>query len=200
MEQGSKTKREVRDEDVSSHGEMKQPKSRRVTKSIHTEEESPKAESASGFLLQGEAKVAQEVNESIETSAVVSLKEDQAGAKNSGMSFDMQTYKDRLSESDEAAGVDLDGGPVMSLKVEAPTVKSGPTRPHGSQPPPHWLATDTWDMCLYNIHRWNNKLTESERNAEYLRYNRLSSSEKECLHEKLVNSMDNRPTFYHPSV
>lgn len=135
---------------------------------------SPKADSASGFL-QGEAKVTNEVNESIKTSVVVSLKEYQAVAKNYG-------------------------GPVMSLKVEAPTVKSGPTRPRGSQPPPHWLATDTWDMCLYNIHCWNNKLTESERNAEYLHYDRLSSSEKECLREKLVNLLDNRPTAHHPSI
>ena len=162
------------------------------------ERESPKAEGASGFL-QGEAKATNEVNESIETSAVVSLKEDQVVAMNSGMSVDTQTYKDgSMPESDEAVGVDLNGGPVMSLKVEAPTVKSGPTRPRGSQPPPHWLATDTWDMCLYNIHRWNNKLTESERNAEYLHYDRLSSSEKECLREKLVNLMDNRPTAHHP--
>ena len=152
---------------------------------------SPKADGASGFL-QGEAKVTNEVNESIETSVVVSLKEDQAVAKISGMSVDTQTHK--------AVGVDLNGGPVMSLKVEAPIVKSGPTRPSGSQPPPHWLATDTWDMCLYNIHRWNHKLTESERNAEYLHYDRISSSEKECLREKLVNLMDNRPTAHHPSI
>ena len=39
MEQESKTKREVSDDDVSSDGEMKQPKSRRVTKSIHIEED-----------------------------------------------------------------------------------------------------------------------------------------------------------------
>ena len=39
MEQESKTKREVSDDDVSSDGEMKQPKSRSVTKSIHTKED-----------------------------------------------------------------------------------------------------------------------------------------------------------------
>ncbi len=96
------------------------------------------------------------MNDSIEMSVVVSLKGDQAVTKDSHMSVDTQSDKDRsIPESDEAVSAYLDDGPVMSLKVEAPIVKSAPTRPRGSQPPPHWLATDTWDMCLFNVHCWN---------------------------------------------
>ncbi|KAL3764612.1 hypothetical protein ACHAW5_000487 [Stephanodiscus triporus] len=164
-------------------------------RSLIGSKESPKTEGAADFF-QGEAKVVNKVNEPIEMSAVVSLKEDQAIGKYARMTVDMQS--DKVGSMSESDVTDLDDCPVMGSKVEAPIAKSAPTRPRGNQPPPHWLATDTWDMCLANIHRWNKKLTESERNTEYLHYDRLSISEKECLRKKLVNLMDNRPTPHHP--
>ncbi len=63
------------------------------------------------------------MNDLIEMSVVVSLKGDQAVTKDSHMSVDTQSNKDRsIPKSDEAVSAYLDDGPVMSLKTEAPIV------------------------------------------------------------------------------
>ena len=61
-----------------------------------------------------------------------------------------------------------------------------------SQPPPHWLAQETWEECLVNIHKWTSQLTEDQRNAEYIKYDSLPDAEKERLRKKLVVLMNNR--------
>jgi SHAQKYF class myb-like DNA-binding protein len=152
---------------------------------------SPKKESASD-LSQCKAIVVNKANGTIEMSALMSPKEDRAITKDACVSVDTQTT---------AVGVEMVDETVTDTRVEAPDADCAFARPRGNdQPPPHWLATDTWEICLANIHRWNNKLTECERNAEFLHYNRLCSSEKECLREKLVNLMVNWPVTPHSSV
>jgi SHAQKYF class myb-like DNA-binding protein len=147
---------------------------------------SPKKESASDPSL-CKATVVNKANGSNEMSTLMSPKEDRNITKSACVRVDTQL---------NAVGVEMADEKVMDTRVDATNAECALARPRGnSQPPPHWLATDTWDICLANIYLWNNKLTESERNAEFLHYNRLSSSEKECLREKLVNLMDNRPTI-----
>mmetsp|Transcript_28967 Transcript_28967/g.61212 ORF Transcript_28967/g.61212 Transcript_28967/m.61212 type:complete len:668 (-) Transcript_28967:200-2203(-) len=64
---------------------------------------------------------------------------------------------------------------------------------NSSQPPPHWLAADTWSECLRKIKLWNNKLSRDEQNMEYLKFERLPGGEKERLRKKLLTLMNNRP-------
>mmetsp|Transcript_5901 Transcript_5901/g.14783 ORF Transcript_5901/g.14783 Transcript_5901/m.14783 type:complete len:915 (-) Transcript_5901:132-2876(-) len=99
---------------------------------------------------------------------------------------------------------DLSLSSVEDFRDEFPEDKGDAVDPingeNKSQPPPHWLATDTWDECLGNIHRWNKELTKSEKNLEYLSYNHLSGKEKERLRLKLVILMNNQPIGLHPSA
>jgi len=87
---------------------------------------------------------------------------------------------------------------ATNSKDKAPILKCAPIRPnnnmkHSSQPPPHWLAADTWDACVGKIKLWNSQLSSEEQNMEYLKYNRLTGREKERLRKKLVILMNNRP-------
>lgn len=83
---------------------------------------------------------------------------------------------------------------------EAAEAQGAPARPNtSSQPPPHWLAADTWDQCMDNIYRWNSQLSREEQNAEEERYDDFSAKEKERLRRKLVNLMNNRPPALHVS-
>eukprot|EP00584_Thalassiosira_punctigera_P011344 CAMPEP_0172563264 /NCGR_PEP_ID=MMETSP1067-20121228/100142_1 /TAXON_ID=265564 ORGANISM="Thalassiosira punctigera, Strain Tpunct2005C2" /NCGR_SAMPLE_ID=MMETSP1067 /ASSEMBLY_ACC=CAM_ASM_000444 /LENGTH=866 /DNA_ID=CAMNT_0013353677 /DNA_START=265 /DNA_END=2865 /DNA_ORIENTATION=+ len=62
-----------------------------------------------------------------------------------------------------------------------------------SQPPPHWLAADTWDECLAKIRQWNNQLSREEQNMEYIKYGGLTGGVKEQLRQKLFILMNNQP-------
>jgi len=68
------------------------------------------------------------------------------------------------------------------------------------QPPPHWLAADTWSECLGKIQLWNNQLSDEEQNMEYRKYDNLTGSEKERLRQKLLILMKNRPMTRTASV
>jgi hypothetical protein len=61
-----------------------------------------------------------------------------------------------------------------------------------SQPPPHWLAADTWNECMDNIYRWNHHMSGDEQNLEFQKYSLLPGREKERLRDKLVALMNNR--------
>lgn len=102
-------------------------------------------------------------------------------------------------EPSASAGYDYADGATANEdgKGEVAVVQPAPIQPapagRNNQPPPNWLAVDSWDQCLANINRWNVELTEEERNAAYAEYNSLNPDEKERLRNKLVILMSNRP-------
>ena len=94
-----------------------------------------------------------------------------------------------------------DAAPEESLEVSDSCEASDETSKTATkftQPPPNWLAADSWDECLGKIHLWNHELSESEQNKEYMEYHHLSNKEKDRLREKLVNLMNQQPPM--PSV
>lgn len=64
--------------------------------------------------------------------------------------------------------------------------------PRASEPPPHWLAANTWEECVHNIHQWS-MLSKDIQNREYLKYDDLTREEDERLRRKLRKLMDNPP-------
>lgn len=74
---------------------------------------------------------------------------------------------------------------------ESPAITNSPTEKVNtkSQPPPHWMAVDSWDECLSNIHKWNSELTPREQENEIQKYKNFSSAERERLRKKLATLM-----------
>eukprot|EP00571_Detonula_confervacea_P009121 CAMPEP_0172317988 /NCGR_PEP_ID=MMETSP1058-20130122/33532_1 /TAXON_ID=83371 /ORGANISM="Detonula confervacea, Strain CCMP 353" /LENGTH=887 /DNA_ID=CAMNT_0013032697 /DNA_START=260 /DNA_END=2920 /DNA_ORIENTATION=+ len=150
-------------------------------------------------------------------------------AKDSAEKVDSPNYEDKATQARKAVDVESNEGNGLTCQDsnlsaramnskgkedlivstakgsndEALVGNNAPAKPsimqNSSQPPPHWLAAGTWVECLDNIHRWNNQLTEGERNSEYLKYNCLCGREKERLRKKLVILMNNRPQTLPPS-
>ena len=96
----------------------------------------------------------------------------------------------KVSATDSAAP-SLPSNPTAGN--EQPSVEGQQQQPVNAQPPPHWLAAETWEQCLVNIHRWTSQLSEAERSAEYHKYESLPDGEKERLRLKLIQLMANRP-------
>ena len=85
---------------------------------------------------------------------------------------------------------------VPTAKGEASTVKSAPLKKkiynNLKQPPPHWLATASWDECMNNIHKWNSDLSLEEQADEVKKYKSFTSKQKEQMRIKLLTLMGNR--------
>jgi len=117
--------------------------------------------------------------------AILSLNLPEAAASANDEDLDV-----KVSATDNAAP-SLPSNPTAGN--QQPSVEGQQQQPVNSQPPPHWLAAETWEQCLVNIHRWSSQLSEAERNAEYHKYESLPDGEKERLRLKLIQLMANRP-------
>lgn len=117
--------------------------------------------------------------------AIMSLNLPEAAASANDEDLDV-----KVSATDSAAP-SLPSNPTAGN--QQPSVEGQQQQPVNSQPPPHWLAAETWEQCLVNIHRWSSQLSEAERNAEYHKYESLPDGEKERLRLKLIQLMANRP-------
>mmetsp|Transcript_5613 Transcript_5613/g.12174 ORF Transcript_5613/g.12174 Transcript_5613/m.12174 type:complete len:851 (+) Transcript_5613:304-2856(+) len=110
--------------------------------------------------------------------------------------------EDKLGPKDShlaSRNVILKGREDSSLPLKCGPIRQSNTN-SSLQPPPHWLAVDTWSECLGKIQLWNNQLSGEEQNLEYRKYDNLTDSEKELLRQKLLILMKNRPTTRTASV
>ena len=122
-------------------------------------------------------------------------KEEEPKQLSSGVDNIGAAMKSEGTDSSEAAESKSNVGGTEDSELSTDKMSANvPVSATSSQPPPHWLAQETWEECLVNIHNWTSKLTEDQRNAEYVKYDSLPDDEKERLRQKLVVLMNNRPS------
>ena len=127
-------------------------------------------------------------------------KEDKAEDKNNeandslGANNNVEAKANVNEELNSSVATDANNSKEVGEVQEVESDDDSNTKPSAisSQPPPNWLACQTWEACLENIDKWST-LTEIQRTSEYLKYDSFPFDEKETLRKKLIILMNNRP-------